>query len=308
MRAATLPPVFGPLCAQLLHVQQVGPNEYSSECPSCGGGVHQNGEAPDRFRLFVDGHARAWCRRCGYFVWADQAAGTNKPTAEELSNWRADQIIREEARKRSAELALSNLRRSELWERYYADLGEVGRQYWQGRGIPTGWQDFWRLGWCAASRWNTPTATIPIFTAGWNVVNIKHRLIQDDGKGKYRYELHGVPNVLYLTDPDAPIAGQVIAVEGEIKAMVVKATLDDSTIVLGLPGLTPCQNALDQLISAERVVLVLDPGSDTQARELAAKIGNGKCRIVIPPMKVDDGINASSMTARELRLMLRSAQ
>lgn len=309
MKLATLPPVFGPLCTQLVHVQQVSANEYSAECPSCGGSVHQNGEAPDRFRLFVDGHARAWCRRCGYFVWADQAAGGDKPSPEELTAWRVNQIAREEARKRSAETALNNLRRSELWERYYANLGDVGRAYWKARGIPTGWQDFWRLGWCETSRWNTPTATIPVFGPSWKVINIKHRLINEiDNKGKYRYELHGIPNVLYLTDPDAPIAGQVIAVEGEIKAMVVKAKLDDGSLVVGLPGLTPCQQVIDQLAAAERVVLVLDPGADTQAQELAAKIGTAKCRVLIPPLKIDDGINASRMTARELRFMLRSVQ
>lgn len=298
------PEVFATL--KLRFVQQVSHTEYSAACPECGGDVHQGGELPDRFRIFLDGRPRAWCRRCSYFVWPDQANGGAKPDPAQIERWRHDQIAREEARKRSAEQALKLLRDGARWECYHQQLDVTAREWWQGRGIPRAWQDFWQLGWNPQSRWGTPTATIPLFGPDWQVENVKHRLIGNDAVGqKYRYELHGLPAPLFRTDPAVPLTGQVIVVEGEIKAAVVKVTLDDNTTVVGLPGATPPQSAVSQLQEAD-VTLIMDPGAEHEAAELAKKLPH--CRVLIPAMKIDDGVLQCRMTAKELRSTLAQAR
>ena len=304
--AIALPPAFADLPVQF--VRRVSDVEYSSECPECGGTVHRDGEWPDRFRMFTSGHQRAWCRRCGLFKWADQLSDTAPPTATELDAWRTQQAEREEARRRSAELALANLRDSEQWEVYYQQLDVNGRAYWTERGIPARWIDFWQLGWNPQSRWGPPTATIPLFGADWQVLNVKHRLIGNDTPGgKYRYELHGLPAPLFRSDPGASLTGHVVAVEGEVKAAVVKVTLNDATNVVGLPGATPPQSTLTELQEAERVTLIMDPGAELEAERIACALGNERCRVLIPHTKIDDGILASKMTGHELHMLLAQA-
>ncbi len=315
-RRSELPAVFGKLCAQLQYVQQVSNVEYSAECPACGGTVHQDGEWPDRLRIFMGTKPRCWCRRCNHFAWADEINGQQMPKKEDLEQWRQEQIRREEERKRSAELALANLRKYEVWERYYNQLPGAGEAYWLKRGIPHGWQAFWWLGWNPDSWWNCPTATIPIFDQQRQVCNIKHRLIGNDVQGqKYRYQLHGLPAPLWLADPEAPLTGAIVAVEGEVKAMVVKVTLDDSTTVVGLPGTSPGAAVIQQLKQAERVTLVLDPGTElaengepSVAQRLVTAIGTKHCRLLIPGMKIDDAVLASSMTRFDLRHTLAQAR
>ena len=304
-RAVPLPPQFATLTVQ--YVQRVSDTEYCSECPECGGEVHRNGEWPDRLRIFTGGNPRIWCRRCNLFKWADQLDDSQAPSRQDLEAWRKEQVQREEARKRSAELALANLRDSQRWARYYAQLEGTGREYWRGRGIPNAWQDYLQLGWQEQSRWGMPTATIPLFNQEWDVLNIKHRLINAEGSGKYRYELHGLSPPLFRTEPDAMLDGHVVAVEGEIKAAVVKVTLDDNTCVVGLPGSTPPQSIAEQLGQAERVTLVMDPGEDEHAAKLAWQIGRGKCRLLIPPVKIDDGILAAKMDGKQVKRLLGQA-
>ena len=309
-RPATLPPAFGSLCHGLQYVQHVSDIEYSAECPECGGIVHPNNEFPDRFRLFLDGHPRAWCRRCGYFVWADQVdKDASPPTPQALDQWRKEQVAREEARKRSAELALTNLRKRETWRIYYDQLGPMGRAYWAKRGISWAWQDWWRLGWQPESRWGVPTATIPIFGYQWEAQNIKHRLIGvTEVGGKYRYELYGQQQALFLCNPEKPLGGHVIVVEGEIKAAVTFATLDDSKVnMVGLPGATPGQHIVEQFAECDKITLVLDPGAEKHARQLAKQLGKKRCRVLTPPMKIDDGILAAQMTGQDVRRLLNQA-
>jgi len=235
---------------------------------------------------------------------------------EALDKWRKEQEQRELARKRSAERALENLRNTKIWERYHEGLGEAGRAYWQRRGISDSAQDFWQLGW--RERWSfsqpdgsthlTPSATIPLFGPGWVATNVKHRLIEPPpNRGKYIYELYGQKGQLFLCQPDKRLEGQVIACEGEIKSMVTQLHLGAAQLVVGLPGTNPGKEALAQLSESERIVLVMDPGSEEQARQLAARLGKGRCRILVTPVKIDDGILAGNLSQRELQGLLRSA-
>ena len=185
-REVPLPPQFAWLAGRVHYVQQHSRIEYSSSCPECGGEVHQGGEWPDRFRIFDEEHGRGWCRRCGFFTWADQSE--KPPPADVLEQWRKEQIEREEERKRSAERALAHLRSARIWEIYHEQVDGAGREYWRNAGIPDTWQDYLQLGWCPMKRiwrdgaaFDTPTATIPMFEPGWACRNVTHRLINAEG-------------------------------------------------------------------------------------------------------------------------------
>lgn len=323
MREASLPPQWACLTGKVRFVQQHSPTEWSATCPECGGDVHPSGEWPDRCRLFADEHPTLFCRRCGLVAYPDQYGDNayTPPTAQELERFRQERIAAEEARKRSAERALALLQDQRLWERYYLQAGKTGREYWERRGIPSCWQDLWQLGyaqdhefWIGKSPYYTDIATIPLFAQGWNITDIKYRLIvppvNNEGKekGKYRYEISGQPAPMFLCDPDKPIAGHVIAIEGEIKAAVTFARLDDSNVTMvGLPGVTPPPGVVSQLSQAERVTLVTDPGSRAETWRLCQQIGIDKCWVLLPSGKIDDFIIQADMSRRDLHWLLNNA-
>ena len=317
-RDVALPPEWRCLEGKVSFVCQHSDTEYSASCPKCGGQQHPGGEYPDRCRLFVGEHPRLYCRRCGLIAFPDQFGDNtySKPTPDEFEKWRQDRIAAEEARKRSAERALENLRSSRLWEVYHRQLATDGREFWRRSGIPDSLQNFWKLGWedeyifeYQDERYMSQTATIPIFGEKWQPINIKRRIIQvPEGAGKYRYELTGLPQPIYLTNPDLKIGGRVIVIEGEIKSMVVWLTLAErDTCVVGLPGCSPSAEILSQFGKADSVVLVLDPGAEEAARKLAQIIGAKKCKVLIPPVKIDDGILAVRPSKRELQNYLKAA-
>lgn len=308
-REARLPPVFADYSPR--YTQRVSETEWSSTCPACGGDVHPDGEWPDRCRWFTRGKIVGWCRQCHSLFWPGK-----HPNLEGLETWRKEQEAREEQRKRSAERALEGLRRERFWLRYHEEMGDTGREYWERRGVPRSFQDWWQLGYCqdrsfylSGQNYITDSATIPIFAPGWKAHNVKHRLIEaPSNHGKYRYELRSQRYSLWHANPELGLSGSVCAVEGEIKAMVVFAKLDDAaTNVVGLPGATLSKEMLALFDDVERVTLVMDPDARKQAWAIVKRLGRKRCRVLIPPMKIDDGIIASHMTKRELGALMRTA-
>jgi hypothetical protein len=319
-RQATLPPIFAQYAARVEYVQQVSQKEWSSTCPTCGGALHSDRSWPNRCRWFVDEHSTGWCRRCGSLFFPDGAKSAM--SREEFERWRHEQVAREEARKRSAETALEYLRSEQIWLRYHEALDAYALARWAGRGIPEGWARFWQLGYRRdwsfrqqdGSLYHTPSLTIPLFDHEWNCINIKHRLLDpppDRRHMRYLYELKDQEQAdpLFLCDPGAPLRGHVIAVEGEIKAAVTFLTLDDPNVAMvGMPGTNPGPRLAEQLADAERITLVMDPGAEEAARKLAAQLGTKRCRILIPPVKVDDGIVAGQLDRRQVQSLLRQAE
>jgi hypothetical protein len=313
-----LPPEWKCLEGKVSFVCKHSNVEYSSSCPKCGGAVHADGSYPDRCRLFVDGHPTMWCRRCKTVSYPDQFGDDRygRPSPQEIEAWRQKRIVEEEGRRQKAEQSLAFLRSSRIWERYHRALVAGGRDYWRTRGIPDSLQNWWKLGWQDEyvlhrndEDYMGQSATIPLFDNAWQVMNIKHRLLYfPDNIGKYRYEIHGQGQPLFLANPDVKISGQVYAIEGEIKAMVTWMTLDDkNACVVGMPGCTPNQDIIAQIGGAERVTLVLDPGAEESAVKIAKEIGVKKCRVLIPPVKIDDGILAIRPSKRELAAYLKTA-
>ncbi len=319
-REVGLPPAFAALSGTVFYVQHAYGHEYSSTCPKCGGEVHSTGEWPDRFRLFDDDHPTGWCRRCGFLWFPDSEKHTRTP--EEIEQWRQEQVRREEARRRSAERALEHLQSEELWLRYHEALDIYYRTQWHKRGIPDQWLDFWQFG-CRRD-WSfqqddghahrTSSLTIPLFDHDWQCVNVKHRLLDpppDRPNMRYLYELKGqkCADPLFLCNPDAPLEGHVYVLEGEIKAAVTFATLDDSKMVMvGMPGTHPGLELVSQLERADRITLVMDPGAEEQAARLAGQLGARRCRILVCSEKIDDAIIAQRATAYDVRCWLQQAR
>ena len=317
MREVPLPQTFCALTGVVHYVQQASPTEFSSTCPKCGGSPHANGEWPDRFRLFDDGHPTAWCRRCGYLWYPDQTEGYKPPSAEELAARCQKLKAREEARKRSAERALENLRASNMADRYHEALDDYARRYWLKRGVPTALQDWWRLGWAHEHEFFingkpliADAATIPLFAPNWQLTNVKFRLEPAPANaGKYRYAVPGQGEPLFRCDPDTSLDGQhVYAIEGEIKSMVAYAHLENAAAcMVGMPGCNPSPDVIATLATAGRVTLVVDPGAKPQGVKIARAIGLSKCWLLETATKIDDAILARQMTARELGRWLNSA-
>ena len=316
-REAILPPEFGWLAGKISYLQRHSDIELSASCPVCGGSVHQGGEWPDRFRIFLDNPPRVWCRHCFYQRFADQEGASRIVDPVLLERRHKEQVEHEEARKRSAERALEYLRSSQRWQSYNENMDDAARAIWRRRGIPDSLQDYWQLGydkahvfWRNGAEFTDATLTIPIFDESWQALNIKHRLMHPpDNYGKYRYELRGAAGgYLYRTTPEEPLDGHVIAVEGEVKAMnvAVRGGSSQGTIV-GIPGTNPGPEVIAQLKGADRVTLVVDPGAKAAGIKIAKAIGIAKCRLLETVMKIDDGILATDMSERKLAQLLRGA-
>jgi hypothetical protein len=165
------------------------------------------------------------------------------------------------------------------------------------------------LYWCNGVEYVSPTATIPIFGKNYLPMNIKHRLIYPHNpKDKYRLEFSGVKNPLFLTNPGLPLDGEVVAIEGEIKAAVVWANIKNiNRRVVGLPGCNPGKHIIDEFRGADRVVLVMDPGSEEQTKNLVGALGPDRCKVLITPEKVDDAIISGHLLASDIENVLRMA-
>lgn len=320
----SLPPEWQCLSGVVQYVKRTSAYEWSCDCPFCRDSIPHdwNSGPPDRGMLRTDGKIRFWCRACGRVAFPDMFGDERweRPSREEqqrdLEEWRR----RAEAKKHSAERELEHISAIKKWLQYSDMKDEAAREWWRKRGIPYGHQEFWSLGWdFDMNRWGYPSATIPLFDQQGNILNIKHRLqvpkAEESKVGKYRYNVPGLPQPMFLCNPELPLDNHVIAVEGEVKSMVVWATLDDpAACIVGLPGLNPAPHITDTLAKVDAVTLVLDPGADERGPDgwskmgkLVQAIGRQKTSVLVPPLKVDDGILMAHLDKRDVRVMIESA-
>jgi len=329
-RESPLPDVWRGLEGKVRCVQQQSATVFTASCPSCGGDYHANGEPSDRFIFWVeyDGDkliANGSCRQCGYKVWADELDDSlSKPSPEDRARWEAKAATYQAQQMRRAQRALDHIERmreQRLHELYNANVaGSAKAQaYWARRGLDMKWVDFWQLGYCEHKEWWTRqtgpfrcnSATIPIFGPDWDLLNIRHRLIDaPDTVGKYRPEVATGQSYIFRTDPSHPLTGDVIVVEGELKAAVLHSRLQSPELgIVGIPGVTPGDEMVTEtLANAKRLTLIFDPGSRQPAWELCKKLGISRCRVLIPPMKIDDGIVAARFDKGKLERMIANAK
>lgn len=195
---------------------------------------------------------------------------------------------------------------------YHQTMAEWARLMWIERGLDEGLQEFFTLGSCEQFTINdgyqTPTLTIPIFGERREVLNIKHRLINPQNpKDKYRPERSGLgafPPFLAIPEMGYD-GGTIIVTEGEIKAMVVWATLDEPDIqVIGVPGRSQFKSIAENL-KGKKVVVIPDPGAERDAYEFAKLVGARYFSVVD---KIDDFILETNMKANEFYGLLKQAR
>lgn len=291
-----LPSEFAPLMGRIANIRKVTATEWSSSCPECGGN--------DRFRMFTNASGRnkifGWCRRCS-FIWSPKREKSLSPA--EFEQWRKQQIVEETRKKEEAEHALKNLRSEKIWEFYHANRGDYGVEFWQSRGIPKDWQDYWKLGmngnYKVSQDYMSPAATIPMWYEDWGIENVKLRVLKPrDESERYRavYKT-GLKPRFFTARPDLKTE-RALVVEGEIKAMVCATQKGMDMQVIGLPSATPDATALAELKKYEVVYLCLDP--DARVNTLGGKnpltpekrvldiVGKDRCRLIHLHGKVDD--------------------
>lgn len=230
---------------------------------------------------------------------------------------RAERAARDlEQQIEKAQDALADLRRAQAWVTYHDTLEEndSARQLWRARGVPNDWQNYWQLGYAdtftvgtKAGKWTTPTLTIPIFGPGWNILTIRHRLLNPPTPNdKYRPERPGLSAHPFMGDPDRGLNhDRILVVEGEIKGMVTYLTIDDPRLqVIGIPGKTWFAHIADQL-KGHDVTICFDPDAEKETRD-AAKAVNGK--IFLLAMKIDDAINAKVLNKQSLNRLINNGR
>lgn len=324
MRQDNLPVQFAELTARVHYVVRRTQNEYSSSCPECGGTQHQDGSAPDRFRMWIvskHGVPLGWCRHCGY-VWTP--AKERKPTREEIEAWRQERIRIETERKESAERALSILQNEKLWEQFYAANCQMSEQVFRSWGISEKWVEYLQLGFkpdyyvsSETGAYYSPAATIPTWFVGGIVQNIKMRVLNPrNDNDRYRnYYKTGEQN-LFVPLYDVPLQGAGVLVEGEKKAIVLEQALDDLNMrVVGLQSKKPDPRLFESLLDLDPVYVWLDPDAfnvTDKSKESAVEyvtrlLGKERTRIVRSPVKVDDGIISYDLDPRKYLKMARKA-
>lgn len=305
MREDYLPAEFLPLNGRVHYVRRRGRNEWSSSCPECGGEPHKGGEFPDRFRMWpVSKHGKpmGWCRHCNY-IWTPQ--NERKPTREELEAWRLEQIRIETERKKAAERALELLNNQKLWERYYQQTTVESRAIVQGWGLSESWQEYLRIGydpsytvWHGETSYQSPSISIPVWSAENRVKNIKMRVLQnrDDGD-RYRNVYKTGESYLYVPMHDVPLCGKGILFEGEKKAAVAEAHMQSFFRCMAVQSKRPDPAIFDEMREMELIYLWPDPDAFQREKNGSRAIdywvhhlGKERVRIVQCPVKVDDGI------------------
>lgn len=316
-RPASLPYPFSVLHGKVKFIQRATKDEYSSSCPKCGGVPHSDGTWPDRFRIFVTGKPRGWCRRCGYLWFPDMDDDNWKPDHSLIETWNRERQQEAEKVKERVEQTLEILATEKKWAEYHRNLDESARSWWQTQGIPDAWQDFWKLGYLpdkmfehGGEIFTTPAYTIPKWDFGWKPTNIDFRLVNvPDGVGKYR-PLSGLPSAAFISNPNVRSwseCDQVFVVEGSKKAMNLAIhTGREFKQVVGLPGCSSWAGMEVALKDVNRVWVIFDPDALEWGRKFAASLGKN-ARLVELPTKPDDAILYYGLDERKFQLALRQA-
>lgn len=302
-----------------------GNGEWSSACPVCGGGG-KRGDKSDRFRLFAansEGNARAWCRRCNHFEWADQNTQSRPdPTAiQKQQEIRARLHAQEQERLAKK---IQHLRQVAYWQGWHDAMGQKEREMWRRQGISDSLQDWFKLGYVNdhayghnGETYTSPAMTIPIFDTGWEAVNVQYRLTNAvPGAGKYRFT-PGLLAPLFLTEPDQELSGSVLVVEGAKKAIVTWAHIGNKLKVVAVPSKMPGADLIKKLANCDPIYVGLDPDAymptktangttQSAAQRLHDLIGR-RARFVSFPAKPDDLLTMYGFTADQMMMYVNGA-
>lgn len=308
-----LPPEFSSLSSKVHFVQKVNSNEWSGSCPNCGGTQHQNGEYPDRFRMWrvsKYGKPMGWCRSCGYIWFPDR---DKPPSPEEFEQWRREQLEIERRRKQEAEKAIALLKSEKIWETYHEKLTqyELAISTMKSWGIAKDYAGYWKLGfvedylvYTKDSEYHSPAISIPIWQKDGSISNIKLRVLNpktDHDRYRNWYKLGNSKSFVAFRNFKSD---ECLLVEGEKKAMVAAQALRNKKIdmqVVGVPTKTPDEEAIRVTDDFKKVYVCLDPDARIAEKGISAlrrvveMIGRSRVSVVSLPGKVDDMINQNGL-------------
>ena len=321
MREQPLHPDLAARWGNLSFIQYHGNGEWSAVCPRCSDSGHVGHDAPDRFRMFGPSpgkNSRGWCRACGFFSWADQGEDYSRPSPEAIAAAQAEreQLAAAELEKTKAKLRA--IEASDFWRAYHDMMTERERQLWRDRGLCNYFIDYYALGYrtdytVADVNWTGPALTIPHYGDEWKLTNVQYRLQEPPpGVGKYR-QTAGLPAAMFRTEPEQPLTGAVLVVEGAIKSAVLYQHLGGNPLgfpltIVGIPSKAPSASMLQELKDAETVYIGLDPDAyDGGAQRVGQKLGRDRVRYVHFPAKPDDLIVQYGLDGDALKKYLRGA-
>ena len=334
------------LAEKATRLRKVSAHEWAGPCPKCGGTDRFRVDPEKgwwcRQCTGTPGDGGHWQDPIDLVMWLSgvdfktavlRLGGRMDITPAELERQaeerrrRDDQRAAEDAAARKA--AQRQLAAGREYAAYNAALKDnpAALRLWAERGVPADWCAYWGLGYCENRQYRDGTfasLTIPYWRCDfasseqgdvvtWRIIDLKHRLIGNDAPGgKYRHHLSGCGNNLYYTDPmHRRLLGDVLIVEGEIKAMVTwimcwNADLDclaPNLHVVGIPGKNWKPDYLAEVSEAERVFICLDPDGQPEARRLASTIGS-RARVLTLPEKIDDLILCGALQFDDLHRMM----
>jgi len=291
-----------------ISLKRISKDEYYSitGCPFCG----SNGDKTDRFRIFLDGSPRYWCRRCGAQGFLDTLEKQDPLTPEEK---RLRQIEAEQQRQARKQVemeqrltALEQMHKCKDHVTYHEALDERALEYWWTEGMTTETIDRYMLGYCAScpTYRESPSFTIPVINRG-KLENIRHRLITPNGTGKYRPHRAELGLSLFNVDLLDQADKRILIVEGEKKSIVAAQS---GFANVGITGKRSFKSEwLDWFAHVGQVYVVLDPDATASAYRLAALFSE-RGRVVEMPCKIDDAIVKYGASSFDIENFLRLAR
>jgi hypothetical protein len=324
-------------------IKKVSVHEWAGGCPRCGG--HDRFRVNDQKGYFCrhcqnePGSGGRWGDAVDFIMFAynlnfrdalHRLGIDRKATPQEVEILAASRRAHEEEERKAEQIQQAavhdRLTSYPEWRGYAeaAKIGTRGRDLWRTRGLSDFWIDYYALGYCASRQYQcgeqtftSDSLTIPYFRIvrkpdgefdHWHCIGLQHRLlVQDAPGGKYRPHLAGAGKHLFYGDVyQSNVFGDLLIVEGEIKAMVTWSTLwiDDVPLapnltVIGVPGKGWKEEWIAQFQQAESVTICLDPDATDSANRLKRMIGD-KARVLLLPDKIDDLITAGVIGAEKL--------
>jgi hypothetical protein len=300
-------PLHGGQNDSAFHVYKQDGREYWK----CFTGDCGHGDAIDFVKAWQGLDFKGACAFLGGDVISDPKA------MEESARRRHEAAVRqEESARLEREARQKELAQEQLHLYYHETMKDWGRIKWVERGIDESYQNLWSLGSCDDKRimfkgqeYHTPTLTIPLVNKQYELLNIKHRLINPPKENdKYRPERDGLGAFPpFFAWPDVGYDAEVIwIIEGEIKAMVA-ATISPSAEwqFIGIPGQDAFQKLPIEELVGKVVIVVPDPGAEKKAWDFAKKI---RGRYISLPCKIDDMILSSNLDKNWLSSLPRQAR
>ena len=288
-----------------VRLRRVSAHEWAGPCLWCGG--------TDRFHVWDKGNF--WCRpgpgHCGRAGWLDELDGQRQLSKEEQLEIRVSALERKQAEYERRLSVLERMHESQDHLHYHSLLANegLGFDYWTTEGMRAETIKKYLLGYCPSC----PTLpgyasyTIPVMACG-KLWNIRHRIANPVGGGKYRPHLPGLPAMLFNYDElKRTDDRRVLILEGEKKAMIVsQETGLPNVATMGMQSFKPewASKFGDQW---REVLVCFDPDATEKARDVAAMFGE-RGRVVELFTKADDFFVKYGGTAAQFERFLESAR